>query len=575
MTNAVVGGVLVAMYLVVLVLQLNPQVSVVSITAWRWFLALLMFYGTYLSVAMFLLLLAREALVVQPQKPAWLSVRLLAWLGAGGAMLAAAATWANLRGFRAVLSDGAADRMRAGALATSICAALLLTIAILRYSFGRRGSRATGVFFIVVMVVSIVVPLWRRGPVELPLPAAKRQVLARQAPVTPRVRVIALDGASLDFIRTRVAAGRLPNFGNLLDRGAEMDLATLKPTQAAPVWAAAATGKYPPKTGVRSNSRYRVQPDDPEAVDLLPDYCFANALVLQGFVTAEELVTADGLDARPFWDILTDYGLVSGVVDWPMTEPARATLGFVVTDRFDEATNSPFRLADAGRADPTTAASVARGVFDDWQNRQWTDVLPAATPGEAEPGGLMPARWDLAYADAARELERQFNPRLMMLRFEGLDALGHAYLDRAQPELFGELRSEDAQRSPLDRYYGVVDAEVGRAVAQLEPGDLLLVVSGFGMTGTAPAKRLLARLLGRSDPSGTHEPAPDGFLLAAGTNVAHGQVRRGAIVDLAPTVLYYLGLDVGRDMDGFARTDLFLRSFTVERPVSYVLTHEK
>ena len=51
-----------------------------------------------------------------------------------------------------------------------------------------------------------------------------------------------------------MAAGQLPNFGTLLDRGATIDLATLKPTQAETVWAAAATGKYPPKNGVRSNS---------------------------------------------------------------------------------------------------------------------------------------------------------------------------------------------------------------------------------------------------------------------------------------------------------------------------------
>jgi hypothetical protein len=84
----------------------------------------------------------------------------------------------------------------------------------------------------------------------------------------------------------------------------------------------------------------------------------------------------------------------------------------------------------------------------------------------------------------------------------------------------------------------------------------------------------LARLLGNDDPSGTHESAPDGFLLAYGSNVARGEFRRGAIVDLAPTVLYYLGLEVGRDMDGFARTDLFLRSFTLDLPVTYISTHE-
>ena len=50
----------------------------------------------------------------------------------------------------------------------------------------------------------------------------------------------------------RVAAGRLPNFGRVLDSGASMDLATIRPTQPDPVWAAVATGMYPAKNGVRS-----------------------------------------------------------------------------------------------------------------------------------------------------------------------------------------------------------------------------------------------------------------------------------------------------------------------------------
>ena len=51
-----------------------------------------------------------------------------------------------------------------------------------------------------------------------------------------------LDGASLDVISPAVAEGRLPNFGRILDGGAVLHLATLRPTQAEPVWSAAATG---------------------------------------------------------------------------------------------------------------------------------------------------------------------------------------------------------------------------------------------------------------------------------------------------------------------------------------------
>jgi predicted AlkP superfamily phosphohydrolase/phosphomutase len=324
---------------------------------------------------------------------------------------------------------------------------------------------------------------------------------------------------------------------------------------------------------VRSSATYGVGKDGDDVVDVLPDYCFAYALVNQGFVSLVDR-TAAAVTARTMWDVLAQYGIASGVSNWPLTYPARASRGYVVSDRFDEAGSARLRLADDAAADPTTAADVAREVFDRWQDRDWRDALPSSDSGEAEPAGLIRARWDRAYVDTAAELEQQFAPRLTVVRLEGLDALAHNYFHTAMPELFGDPRRTDPARSIVDRYYDYLDEQVGRFARALAPGDLLLVVSGFGMEPTPLSKRVLARVTETEDFTGTHEPAPDGFLLASGSHVATGQWPRGSVVDLAPTVLYYLGIDIGRDMDGYARTDLFEAPFVIEHPVRYVASHE-
>ena len=117
---------------------------------------------------------------------------------------------------------------------------------------------------------------------------------------------------------------------------------------------------------------------------------------------------------------------------------------------------------------------------------------------------------------------------------------------------------------------------VGREMARLGPNDLLLVVSAFGMEPLSPSKRVLERVAGNPQISGTHERAPDGFVLAFGPPVAPRALAAGArasVVDVAPTLLYFLGLPVGRDMDGFARTDLFKPEFTSDKPVTYIPTY--
>ena len=572
-TNALVGGVLAAMYLTVLMLQLNPHVPVVSTTALRWFGAFLALYGPYLTATILLLILAREAVASRPLFPGWLSLRILAWLSAASAVSASVLTWLNLWGMRSVMSDGAAARMREAAVALSICAVTLAAVAVLRYSFGRRGNTPAALLMVVSVAGSILVPLWIRGPGEVPLPAARRPNLARPVAQAPRVRLLLLDGASKGFILDRVAAGQLPSFGRLLSRGATIDLATLRPTQAESVWAAAATGKYPPKNGVRSEFVYRVSDDETDPADLLPDYCFAQALAYQGFVRAEPVVSSMAR-ARPIWDILSDYAIPAGIANWPLTRAAKIDRGYVLSDAFDEAASSPIRSDDLRAGDPTTTVDIARPVFDRWQAVPWQQLWPGPEPDERI-AGVRRLRWDRAYLEAERELTLFFAPRLTALRLEGVDELGHSFLREAQPDPLGDVRRGDPRRTLLDRSYAEMDEVVGQLLADTAPGDLLIVVSGFGMERTPLLKRWFSRAIGDSDPTGSHEAAPDGFLIAFGTHVATVEGRRGSVVDLAPTVLYYMGLPIGRDMDGFARTDLFKPAYTREHPVTYTATHER
>jgi hypothetical protein len=114
----------------------------------------------------------------------------------------------------------------------------------------------------VTLLTSVTAPVWLRGPGETPVPLPRRWSPPARLFAVPRVRMIALDGASLGFVRQRVGAGQLPNFGRLLDRGAAIDLATLRPTQVDPVWVAIATGKLAQQNGVRSNSVYSVTDAD-------------------------------------------------------------------------------------------------------------------------------------------------------------------------------------------------------------------------------------------------------------------------------------------------------------------------
>ncbi len=573
LTNSLLAGALGAAYLTILILQLNPQIPLVSNTTGRWFATLALSYGVHLAVLFYLVVVLREFFALRVLSPGWASVRILAWMGAASAAVASALMWLNVRGFYTSLTEDATRRMTAGALATTAAAAMLLVIAIAHYSFGRRGSRVGASLFVLAAFASLALPLAARGPgVDLPMPIAQlhTQAALAAAPGQPRVAMILLDGASLDYLLPRVAEGRLPAFARLLEKGAVMDLATVRPTQPDPVWAAVATGMYPSKNGVRSAASFFARSDD-RMVDLLPDHCFSHALVYLGFIH-DEPNASNTWRARPLWSIASNAGVRVGIVRWPLTYPAAEVNGFIVSDRFHQLVGS---IAEFDRAaSPHEVLGWVEPSFAD----PASDSQPAPFQAPAAPSPEESAlRRDRGYSAAMQTLAGEMAPRLTALRYEGLDVVSHYYLRYTQPRLFRDIPDEDRRRfsQVIDRYYAYIDSELAAVLDRLAAGDLLVVVSGFGMHPLNPIKQAVGRILGNPDFTGTHEGAPDGFLIAYGRAVESGHKQRGSIVDVTPTLLYFLGLPVARDMDGFARADLFNRAFTADRPIVFIPSYSK
>jgi predicted AlkP superfamily phosphohydrolase/phosphomutase len=67
--------------------------------------------------------------------------------------------------------------------------------------------------------------------------------------------------------------------------------------------------------------------------------------------------------------------------------------------------------------------------------------------------------------------------------------------------------------------------------------------------------------------SGTHDARTNGVFIAAGPDLAPGARAIGlSVLDLAPTVLYALGLPAGEDFAGRARDDLFTEAYRSRHP---------
>jgi hypothetical protein len=570
LSNSVFAGLLASVYLTLLLLHLNPSVPLTANAAGPLFTVVTVSYGLHIAVMSYALYVVRQIAVGEPSSPGWISLRLLTWSAAVLSGAAAVITWLHASGLKNALDTRAWPGIVYAATAFAAATLAFLILGFAQVAARRRHRATVAILFSVATVASILVPVWLRAATVSAAPGLATRAAIDPEPVSrARVVLLCLDGASLDVISPAVAAGRLPNFGRLLDGGASMHLATTRPTQPEPVWASVMTGVWPARHGVRGTAKYRPFNGD-VAVDVLPDYLFSQALIRLGLLI-EQPYSPASLESLPLWQIAARYGVPTGLIGLPLTHPADSRVGFIVSDHFHRRTDSAAVLDARPAVSPARVDDVARLVLaaEQGQPAAESGVRLDLLPRTGESGSVQA---DRLHHLLARQLGSAEDVRLLAVRYAGLDAVGHYYLRYASPDAYGDV-SEDEQRQfgrVLDDYYAYVDVLVGDALSSLGENDLLIVVSGFGMEPLTFGKRLLERVIGDPRFSGTHERGPDGFLLAYGPPVAPARQARGAVVDVAPTLLYFLGLPVARDMDGFVRTDLFTRAFNEQRTITFI-----
>jgi len=576
LSNSVAAAVLATAYVLALVLELNPALPLHPSRLIPLVATVGLFYGFHLTVIFYVLLVLRQLLARELFSPAWISVEILAWLTAISASAGALLMWRNVAASSLVLDPATASTIVRSGYALAAAAACCFIVAVLHR--GRPRARAAWVsMFLLIAAASVATPMALRGrgtPPPLEARPIDAPLTASEAERSARVVVIAIDGGSLDFITSATAEGRLPNFGRLLDAGAVRHLATLHPTSAEAVWAAVATGKLPQKNGVRSASNYQIAGSH-ESIELLPGFCFARGLVRFGFLL-EQPHSSSTFRTRTLWTILSTHGFSVAVVGWPLTQPAPIVRGYLVSDTFHRAAAMPSGLDDPSAIYPPELQPEAVAAMENVKSAESAGIVTASAGLEER--YETPARIDRAYERIARALARSRPPQVMLTRYQSLDPIGHYFLRYATPSEFGDVTDDERRRlgPVLEHHYALIDEAVGRAIASLEPDDLLLVVSGYGMEPLGLGKRLLERVIGDPELSGTHENAPDGFLMAYGAAVARGRLQaRASVVDVVPTILYFLGLPMGRDMDGYVRTDLFQPSFTEDRPIAFIPTYDR
>jgi len=259
------------------------------------------------------------------------------------------------------------------------------------------------------------------------------------------ILIIGLDGASFTVLDPLLATGDLPTLAAL---GARAELASVIPPITPAAWASFMTGKHPGKHGIYDFHVY-----DPQT-------------------RSDTFVTSRALRDPTVWELLTAAGRRTGVLNLPMTYPPRPHAGTIVSG-FDTPS------VTVGFTQPPELRERLLARFPDYRF--------VAEPDPADQTLETDAGFATLVAAVEASITQRTDAALMLLGEQPFDAFMVHYQDpdALQHQAWRFLADPDrhpARFARLRETYRHLDAQLGRLVAAMPQGSLVLVVSdhGFG-----------------------------------------------------------------------------------------------
>jgi hypothetical protein len=371
-----------------------------------------------------------------------------------------------------------------------------------------------------------------------------------------RVRLIAIDGVDPGVLEELATTGRIPRLAAALTgTRARLGLQDTDTTRdPARDWTTIATGRTPEDHGVRGLETRRVAGIQGTVV------AGERSPLGRAIRTATDLLRltrpaiASGNERRvkTIWDVASDAGLRTAVVNWWATWPAPfdTESGIVVSDR------ATLRLERGGALD----AEIAPASLYEPLRAKW----PAIRNGAAVQSRLAAVSLAWGNSDTRTALERSAeldaiqlaltrevstsSPDLSAAYLPGLDIAQNTLLGRRDAALAPSVVA--ARLQALRDYYVFLDRLLADVLAPAAD-ELVVVVTEPG--------RVTA--------------AADGLMGVIGRSAAAKREVAGRVTDVAPTVLHILGLPVSRELAGAALTALFDDGFARRYPVRQVETY--
>lgn len=359
--------------------------------------------------------------------------------------------------------------------------------------------------------------------------------------------LIGWDAADWQIINPLIEQGLMPTLARIKKEGVYGNLATLKPVLSPVLWTSIATGKRSYQHGIHGFVQI-----DPATAKIDP-------------------VRVSTRKCEAVWNMLSESGLKTNVVNWWPSYPAEKVNGVYVSNRFH------IGAPAYGKAWPLGEHTI---YPEEWQAKLESLRLHPAelTLAHIEPFIKSAAELDpekdpvlkslmriLAHTssihNACTELMAKTDWDFMAVYQESIDHFSHLAMKYHPPRL-AEIPEESyaKYKDIVSAAYRFHDMMLARLLKLAGPNTNVLLISDHGFENGQQRTAVLPEV--PAAPALEHRRF--GVLLAHGPDFNKGEEIFGAsLLDITPSLLHLHGLPVGEDMDGRVLQQLFRKTEAV------------
>ena len=356
-----------------------------------------------------------------------------------------------------------------------------------------------------------------------------------------KVLLIGWDGADWQHIQPLLDQGLMPNLQHMISGGVMGNIATLNPILSPMLWNSVATGKMADQHGILGFS-------EPDPVN---GGCRPSA--------------STSRKAKALWNILSQEGLESNIVNWWASHPAEPIKGAMVSNSFVHSlfhpkrgwknlpglTHPPELIEEIGRL---------RMHVTEITDQEILPFIPlAAKVDQDKDRNLETFAKQLAQCVSIQAVGTWLMENrpwdFTAMYFEGIDHFCHAFMPYAPPRL-PHIKEElyEIYKDVIAGAYRFHDMMLGRQLALAGEDAYVILCSDHGFLSGAHRPRFTPR-----EPAGpAYWHRELGIFVMKGPGVRKDELTFGtSLLDIAPTILHLFGLPIGEDMPGRVRLDAF------------------